>query len=76
MRRKYFDLDPGQTVEVGNSLVTLEQKTGRRARLRIESNETVQLQRERAPDIQRAQPQATPLPAGYAGLQPPLRSAG
>lgn len=39
MKRQFFDLKVGETLSIGDSRVTLEAKTGQRARLRIESNE-------------------------------------
>lgn len=36
-----IDVEVGQTVEIGKSKVTVEDKSGRRARLRIDSEEEV-----------------------------------
>lgn len=41
MRRQIHELKPGETVTIGDSRVTLEAKSGQRARLRIESNEPI-----------------------------------
>lgn len=35
------DVEVGQAIKIGNSTVTIEDKNGRRARLRIESDEDV-----------------------------------
>lgn len=73
-RRQFFELNPGQTVAIGDARVTLEQKSGRRARLRIESDLPTKLLREPAPEIQRAAPE--PQPAGFAALRPPVLRTG
>jgi hypothetical protein len=39
MKRQFFDLKVGDTLAIGESRVTLEAKSGQRARLRIESDE-------------------------------------
>jgi hypothetical protein len=47
-----LDLEPGQSVKIGeNVLITLEHKSGRRAKLRIDSKEKVTLTE--APDDSR-----------------------
>lgn len=38
MRRQFYELRPGETLEVGGSRITLELKSGQRARLRVESD--------------------------------------
>lgn len=45
MRRQFYDLRPGETITIGESRVTLEAKSGQRARLKVESNEPMQLGR-------------------------------
>ena len=37
MRKRYFDLRPGESVSFGGSTVTAEAKTGQRIRLRVET---------------------------------------
>ena len=59
MRRQFYDLMPGDTVTIGNSRVTVEAKTGQRARLKIESNEPVQRGR---PERAVARPFQSPEP--------------
>lgn len=39
MKRQFFDLRVGETVEIGNSRVTAEAKTGSRIRIKVESDE-------------------------------------
>lgn len=39
MKRQFFDLKVGDTLTIGDSRVTLEAKSGQRARLRVESEE-------------------------------------
>lgn len=39
MRRQFFDLKPGESVAIGNSVVTAEAKTGQRIRIKVESDE-------------------------------------
>ena len=49
-----LDLEPGQSVKIGEGVtVTLLHKSGRRAKLQIESKEKVTL--EEAPDEQKSQ---------------------
>jgi hypothetical protein len=43
MQRQFFDLKPGQTLTIGGSRVTLELKSGQRARLKVESDEPTAL---------------------------------
>jgi hypothetical protein len=70
LRRQFYDIAAGESVQIGSSRITLEQKSGRRARLLVESDQPTQGPKQRAPDFQRATP--TPAPAaGYASLQPP-----
>lgn len=38
MRRQFYELKPGETLQIGDSRITLEAKTGQRARLKVESN--------------------------------------
>lgn len=41
-----IDIAPGDSVEInGNAKITLEEKTGRRARIRIEADKSVQVKR-------------------------------
>lgn len=37
----FLDIEPGDTVRIGQSSIVLEAKSGRRARLRIDSTEDV-----------------------------------
>jgi len=39
VKRQFFDLKVGDTLTIGDSRVTLEAKSGQRARLRVESDE-------------------------------------
>lgn len=72
LRRQFFELRPGETVEIGAARVTLEQKSGQRARLRVESDQPTRHVKERAPELQRAAPAPTSPPlAGVAALRPP-----
>ena len=41
-----MDVEPGESVEIGGTAtITLEEKTGRRARLKIEADKSVQVKR-------------------------------
>lgn len=39
MKVQYFDLKPGDSVTIGNSVVTAQAKTGQRLRIKVESDE-------------------------------------
>lgn len=66
MRKRYFDLRPGESVSFDGSTVTAEAKTGQRIRLRIETDGDVQKLREGEAPLQRpavkAQAVATAIP--------------
>jgi hypothetical protein len=47
---KFVELRPGEVVRIGATLVTLEQKSGQRARLRIDGTEPVTHLKAVAPD--------------------------
>lgn len=49
---KFVDLRPGELVRIGATLVTLEQKSGQRARLRIDSAEQVTHLKAVSPDAE------------------------
>lgn len=63
MRRQFYELKPGETVSIGDSRVTLEAKSGQRARLKIESNEPI------------VKGRAEPMPARPFGAAPAPSSA-
>lgn len=65
MRKRYFDLRPGESVSFGGSTVTAEAKTGQRLRLCVETDGEIVKQREGEHPIQR--PASSPKP----GLPPP-----
>jgi len=73
MRRQFFDLRPGQTLTIGGSRITLEAKTGQRARLRVESDAPTALDRQ--PDTHVSRPEAAQDAAPPTLLQRP-RLAG
>lgn len=58
----WLDVPIGDSVRVGNSVITVEDKSGRRARLKIETREGVSLERAGAP---------RPAPAALPPAQPP-----
>lgn len=66
----FLDVDHGETIVIGGSRITLQKKSGTRARLRIDSEEEVHLDRGMqgegapAPDAPEPSPQAAPDPAG------------
>ena len=70
MRRQFYELRPGQTLRIGDSFVTLEQKTGQRARLRVESDAPTALAS--TPAIQRPEPPRATPPAVPPLQRPPL----
>lgn len=73
--RLYLDIDAGETVMIGGSRVTLQKKSGARARLLIESEDEVTLDRGvqgEATKPQEAQVRAEPVPAGDASPRPLL----
>lgn len=62
--RLYLDVDAGETVTIGGSRVTLQKKSGARARLLIESEDEVALDRGvQAPTPRPAEPAAVATPA-------------
>lgn len=67
MRKRYFDLRPGDSVSFGGSIVTAEAKTGQRLRLCVETDGEIVKQREGEQPIQR--PAAVSGPK--TGLPPP-----
>lgn len=70
LRRQFYEIEVGEFVQIGGSRVTLAHKTGRRARLMVESDQPTQGPKERAPNFQRAS--TTPeQPSGPASLKPP-----
>lgn len=73
LRRQFFDIAPGEFVEIGNGRVTLEHKSGRRARLRVESDLPTQGPKDAAPELRRATSQPEAQPSGAASLRPPDR---
>lgn len=40
-----MDMEPGDAVEIGTAKIILEEKTGRRARIRIEADKSVPVKR-------------------------------
>lgn len=70
LRLQFFELDAGQSVQIGTSRITLEHKSGRRARLRVESDQPTRGPKQSAPEFRRATPEPAPA-AGFASLQPP-----
>lgn len=70
----FLDVPVGDSVRIGNSTVTVEEKSGRRARLRIDTREDVSLERAgavRRPETVAPQahaPAAVPAPSA----QPPI----
>ena len=40
-----IDMEPGDSVQIGEARLTLEEKTGRRARIKIEVDKSVQVTR-------------------------------
>lgn len=62
MSRQFFDLRPGETLRIGTARVTLEVKSGQRARLRVESDETTAVERSVArPQVAPPQEPAVPM---------------
>lgn len=59
-----IDLKPGQSVAIGNATITLEEKSGKVARLVINADKSVPIQR-----IQAATP-ATIAASGLPGMAP------
>ena len=74
--RLYLDVDSGETVLIGGSRVTLQKKSGSRARLMIESADEVTLDRGVQSEPQRAPEEARPAPVpatpGYDSPRPLL----
>lgn len=63
-----LDLSPGDVVLIGNSRLTVEEKTGRRTRVRIESNEDVRHQK-----TELRRPGEGPAPIPNPAAPPALR---
>ena len=59
MRKQFYDLQPGDVLSINGSFITVESKTGRRVRLKVESD---------AP-VQRGKPEKA-VPRPYTGNQP------
>ena len=74
MRKRYFDLRPGESVSVDGTTVTAEAKTGQRIRLRVESNSEVVKLREGEAPIQR--PAAKPAAPVSVSLPRPVFKPG
>lgn len=56
----FIELRPGESVEIGDTRITIESKSGARSRLKIDSPGDVRVQR--SDDAQREQTVASPLP--------------
>lgn len=69
MRKRYFDLRPGDSVSFGGSIVTAEAKTGQRLRLCVETAGEIVKRREGEAPLQR--PAATP-PAEPPSIPRPM----
>ncbi len=63
----FLDVPVGDSVRIGNSTITVEEKSGRRARLRIDTREDVSLERAGAT----SRP-PSPAPAAQAPVPPVL----
>lgn len=75
LSRLYLDIDAGETVMIGGSRVTLQKKSGARARLLIESEDEVTLDRGVQGDSakpQEATAKAEPPPVGDVSPRPLL----
>jgi hypothetical protein len=60
----FLDVPVGDSVRIGNSTITVEEKSGRRARLRIDTREDVSLERAGAMRrVEPAPPSAQPAPS-------------
>lgn len=65
MRRQFFELRPGETLIVDGSRITLEAKTGRIARLRVESDVPTSIDRGDSAPVARPQQDSAPAPLPF-----------
>lgn len=74
----FRDVQPGDVLRIGDTSITIEQKTGQRTRLRIDSPHDVEHVKAGArpamtrPDMPEAAPRAAPQPAPPAEPKPRL----
>lgn len=73
MRKRYFDLRPGDSVSFGGSIVTAEAKTGQRLRLCVETAGEIVKRREGEAPIQRPNQS---VPAQMPALPRPVFKPG